>query len=287
MIEYCTFSKSGIDDFRAVILPNIWEQLAVADSYEELGLQLIGALQDDEPVGALVAQFLENEEVTIDSLYVRSDCRLQGIGSTMLQQLCALAAERYPHAVSEDFPLLLHMEYALPAEDCGAFESFLQKQGFRDFLEKEPSYLFERSCIETALRKQESSTGNIFPLSAMESYDEAEFADYFEAAGFTADPAHCFLHCVGEEPDFLVSAMPGDENDFYLSSTTGGAEPDGKVCGDTVRALLRALCAEYADFELIVDGEINEALPLWEELAACGGSVYRRREAGMYAVFEA
>jgi len=88
------------------------------------------------------------------------------------------------------------------------------------------------------------------------------------------------------------------------------ADPDPAACTDTVMTLLQALCQAKEDFTLIIDGERNENLSsfagsqhnedlqsfagsqhsenlsLFADLVKTAGTLCRRQEAGMYALFE-
>ena len=284
-LEIVTFGKRDLDDFKHLILPNVYEQLFLTDDFREEAVWCIAATIDNIPIGVLVAQLFENEEVLIHSLVVGKEYRRMGVGREMIENLMTVANEEFDTYDGEGdnvVGLFMHTEYALDNEIGKNYEAFLKAVGFTDFFDMAPIYYFTKNDLKSVGKESK----NAHEFTKITGADENMLIEYFASLGMTPAVKYSYFTGTEDEPGAIVLAQYDDDDVITLSSTTIKENVSKEEYQELVEAVIAAIKKDNQDFTLIVNGEVNCMPEFWDELTKTCGKRCEHREAGLYAQFE-
>ena len=282
-IEYVTFERDGLEDFRDVILPDIYGDLFITEDFGERAVLAVGALAEGEPVAAVIAQLLEDGTADLKSIYVDEDYRRIGVGTELIKGILSLSRDRLAETVNlelTDLEVCVRAQYVFPKNDLADFEAGLKKVGFSDFAEYPDIYMFEGTLPEVVGSRPEA----VHPLSALPDVTEEDMGNLLRSAGIA--PAAGFSFYSGDiaEPDMLLLAETSDMEAYRLYSVDavgGGSEKDYLTLVGRVFDEFRQ---KQPDAVIFVDSDKNLYPDVWKKLAKKGTDL-KRREAGLYVRF--
>ena len=175
-----------MDDFKSVVLPNIYEELFLLDSFDYRAVTAIGAVVDGVPVAALIGQITAEAEAKVHSIYISMDYRRMGIATELLNRFLSICNQELDPTFGDEDNLVAVMvsaEYSLPQTQAKAFEGFLYAYGFRLFDEKANVYYFESGQLNNFGKKED----DVFCFADIEGTNENELFDYFDSMNITGE----------------------------------------------------------------------------------------------------
>ncbi len=134
-ITYKQITEANLPEYEALMLPMIYEELKQQTSIEENNYLALAAMDDDTPVGALVAELEDNGDLNLLSIWTDQDHRREGVASGLLHKMADIVRALYnweDGQYGED--ISLKTMYCLNRRYRDIFESWLEKNDFTDFL---------------------------------------------------------------------------------------------------------------------------------------------------------
>jgi len=214
-IQFVNFKNEYFDDFKGFIIPNIYHELISSTVMAEDGLFCIGALDEELPIGALVARLSVERELDIASIYVAKEYRRQQVGSALVDHLISAAAELIDYAAPMDDPsiaIMANCEYSLPAADGEILNKFLTSKNFTMHTEYEKILYLEPDEVK-AIANECKEKAQKFELDE----DLNNFDELLMATGVQIDENLCFYTGSSEDPDAMLLVGYGFDGVYLIS----------------------------------------------------------------------
>ena len=112
--------KENISGFSHLLTENAKEEILAED-----GTTAFVAKLGDQYAGALAGRFISPARYQISSIYVKKDCRRQGVGSFLLETL---------HRLFEGKQVEVSAEFVMITKEEQLLEPFFEKAGFEEYL---------------------------------------------------------------------------------------------------------------------------------------------------------
>jgi len=282
-INFTRVYEDGIYDFREVILPNVWEELLVAESFDKYGLIIIGATDENgKALGAVVARLLEGYEIFLSSVYVLIENRREGIGTMLFDSLIQEAVQEFNPSLDDNSRLVSFMraEYALLDKDMDVFHKFLERVGFTDFLEKPATYMFTKEDLKKIERNEE-----IKVLNMGEELGDGLY-DFFSSFDLIVEPKYSFFTGTKADPRLMMLCELDDESNFFLTCNSIVSDATYDELEAVLYSFRSIIEEDYSDYTVLVNGEKNNNLEDWDRINKTCGVKASREEAGMYIEVE-
>ena len=282
-IEYVTFERDGLEDFRDVILPDIYGDLFVTDDFSDRAVLAVGALSKGTPVAAVIAQLLEDGTADVKSVYVDEDYRLTGIGTELIKGVLSLSRDPLAQTVNieeTNLEVCVRVQYVFPKNDLDDFEAWLKKVGFSDFADYPDIYMFEGGLPEVHVKQPEA----VHPLSAIPDVAEDEMVNLLRESGIAPVSEYSFYAGDAAEPDIMLLAESSDMESFRLLSVAAGESGSENEYLSLAARVFDEIREKQPDAVVFVDSGRNLYPEIWKKLAKKAG-VLKRREAGLYVRF--
>jgi len=283
--EIVRFSNDGLYDFKPYILPDVFEQLLIAQDYEKLQLVCAGVLVDDKPMGAAIAQLLENNEIYLQSIIVDEEVQRQGIGTALLN---GILGEALPMFASDNdieaMPtrIFLHTHYVLPKEEVASFDNFLKKFGFAEIYEMEDCCYIDGTKLNIPADFKKPQ--NIISFSEDANGNDEELEAFFRVNKIDFDSNHAFILTDGKKSKAVIYAESGVDDEYFVGAYAV-AEISDKEFEDLFFSLATAIKKDTPNFYFAIDEhEITNPQHL-EKIAAGSLELFAHKEAGYYADF--
>ena len=282
-IEYVTFERDGLEDFRNVILPDIYGDLFVTDDFGDRAVLAVGALSEGTPVAAVIAQLLEDGTADVKSVYVDEDYRRAGIGTELIKGILSLSRDLLAQTVdieNANLEVCVRVQYVFPKNDLDDFEAWLKKVGFSDFADYPDIYMFEDRLPEVNVKQPEA----VHPLSDIPDVAEDEMVNLLREMGIAPVPQYSFYSGDVAEPDIMLLAESSDMESFRLLSVAADESGSENQYLSLAAKVFDEVRKTQPDAVVFVDSGKNLYPDLWKKLAKKSG-VLKRREAGLYVRF--
>ena len=280
--ECVILDEIGVMDFEAYIIPNVFRRIAALDSWEEPSILAVGAVIDGVPCGAAVAQLLETDEVFLHSIAVDEKYRNNGIGSKLLDAILGRSAEEMDPGDGLELALFLHADYVLADEALACFEGFLKKNGFTDFADAAPVYIFDDEKAVKLARP--SAAAKCF--AGIPDADASQLEAFFAEQGIYPDLTLSFFNGTEDAPKCLLLVQNPEEDVYLVTGTSRAADADMEDMDELFRAALHAIAGRSEHFRLVVNPERNAFPALWSRYEDACALKSVHREAGAYLVLE-
>lgn len=282
-IEYVEFKRDGLEDFKRVILPDIYGDLFITEDFEERAVFAVGALADGVPVGAVVGQLTENGIADLKSVFVLPEYRLRGIGTELMKGVVTAAHDRIAETVNTDESYVLlgvRVGYVLSGRDLSDFEAWLKAVGFDEFTERPDVYLFEDKFPTVRAKR----SAEVYPLSAIPDAAAEDVENLFRDMGIAPVASYSFYTGSAAEPEMMLLTVSPDTETFYLLSAgtgEGGLEDEYL---SLVEKVFDEIALNQPDAPVFVDTAMNLYPELWKKIAK-KAVVLKRKEARFYIKF--
>jgi len=253
-IQFVDFKNEYFDDFKGFILPNIYHELISSTVMAEDGLFCIGALDEERPIGALVARLSADRELDMASIYVDKDYRRQQVGSALIDHLLAAAVELIDYSSPLEDPnigIMLNCEYSLPEDGCDVFKKFLISKGFTMHTEYEKLMYLEPDDIK-ALAAFCSGKTKKFPLDE----DLNNFDELLQGTGIQINEKLSFYTGPEDDPSAMLLTGYGFDGVYFISQKLDDSA-DPKEIEELLFDAIKAIADEHEDETLIINMECN------------------------------
>lgn len=257
-LTYVFFDEEGLQDFKNLILPDVYEVLFLTDSFAEDAIVTVGALVDQVPVGAAVAQIFEDNIVNLSSIYVDEEYRNLGIGKGLMDSVLSGVYEYFdgtydPELSSLDFAL--RTEFVLPKVEADAFESWMKKVKFTEINELPSVYFISDKLPKMKPKKKEE----VYTLTSTGEFESEELEYYLRDAGLSPVDDLCFYTGNKEDMTAVSFVSSSDLEVFEISSMPGNTDEDPTE--DEMLSLLdttlNKIRESYPESSILIDGEKN------------------------------
>lgn len=262
-MDYVLFKENGLYDFRNVILPNIYWQLVETGDFEDAGLVCIGAVDNEQPAGALIMGLHEDAMASVYSIYVLPECRNRGIGTEMVNYAVSYALNSYNY-MTDDVRLSMGIEYAMDEENAVKFRRFLTKNGFAVQRDLAEIFIVKAADAKT-LNRADVKVCAVSDLGSAEEIDEV--AAQFEEQGVNADPENCFVAGDPADPDYLFIAEYGEGNSFLITSRAMKETEDVNKYEALLAYAAEKMEQDYPGCEWMTEDLRNAHPEVWKKLA--------------------
>lgn len=283
-IEYVVVGRDGVDDFKEYIMPHVYEQLFLSEDFEEDELIVIGAMINNIPLGAVVAEIYPNDEIFIHSIVVADNYQRMGIGTSFIKGLLDIGSDRFDSAWGENRELVrvfLHTQYIMPDKELEETESFLRGVGFTDFKSYEDAYIIRLS--KTNVLKEKDIEVHSFETLKDKGKD---IEDLFLSLGTEPIMDLCFYSGDEENPDYVVVMSQENDHIISVSSSKVNEKADIQDYAALIGYAIKKAIAKNPNAVLMVASDRNVYTELWAALANQAGVALRKHEAGYYALVE-
>lgn len=293
-MNYLRFQTKDVYDFKNLILANVSEQLIqIEEAEDEEDIICIGALNENGPQGAVVAQLLGDHEVFIHSIFVNPSERKNGVAKELLNSVLSEALAVFSE--DNDFEesavdVFLHTDYALPTAEIEAFTGFLKSFGFSDFANLGDCYLIEKNNLKEELFDIDLS-GNTENENSIESFADLSsdgidlLNELIEDSELQIDPSLSFVLGSGEIARAYMWTELGADDEFVIRSSGSEDITDAEFLG-LLKITIDSIAKANKDFTLILDSESNLKPDLLAKQFGYTDCCFKRTEAGMYILFE-
>lgn len=283
-LEFVVIDEVGIADFKDYIIPQVYSEIYSLDSFEDEMIFAVGAVAGGKPIGAIIAQLLESDEIYIHSIIVDKDYRRMGIGTQLLNAAIQIGEEDIDPNPGEDydFKAFVHTEYALSGEDLAVFDDFLKKNAFADFFDYPPVYIFDSEKIA----KIGKPCANAIPFSAMDGITQDEIEEFFNDQGIYPETELSFFNGTVDQPKCLLMVQNLKDGVYTVSSTNEAEDGNAADLEELFLAAIDAISKREDRFKLVVNCAMNAYPELWDKYEKLCMIKSTHREAGLYIVFE-
>lgn len=261
--QVMAFDETTVQDFHDVILENVLAELYSLDNFEDYGVLAVGAMQNGQAIGAVIAKLLSEADVQIISLYVAPEFRGAGVATTMLDGVAALCFDLFDSIERYEVPVAICIDYVQDGEQTEKLEKFLEKNNFRFREERPEVYMLTAGCADAlsgsdAARELPSYAGELFSAWA----DEAELNTKPELCVYTGEE---------DEPQCMMLLLDAGDGSFDLVSfaESGCSEADFEA------ALKLVLQKVDKNAEIFADGAKNVCPAVLAKAAGFGGNGFR------------
>lgn len=262
-MNYVIVSRDGLFDFRKVILSDVYEQLWAFEDFESAGLVVVGAMDEDRPVGAAVLAILEYPYVKVLSLYVSAAKRSQGIGSTLIQAMLQVAFEYT--AETRDVPtVIMDMEYMIFQEDIDRFRKFLIKNGFQQDAFLDDIYT---ATAGTVISKLENTEAELHLLSELSEDGVTELSAELVANRIDGESMYSCVSGTLDEPRCMVITEYNNDHVYNIYSANLMEEVSENEYQGALKFALEALIASDPEAQIIAVETKNLYPDLWKSFA--------------------
>lgn len=131
--EYKEITKEGLEEYRPLILPMVYEELCeqerIDTEYICLSLWLNG-----EPVGAIIAELEDSGDMNLLSIWTDQRYRRMGVASALRDKMTEIAVNLYDWEEGQyGDDILFKTMYSLSEPYRTPFEEWLKANDFTDF----------------------------------------------------------------------------------------------------------------------------------------------------------
>ena len=133
-ITYEQITEKDISKYKDLILPMVYEELLLQENIEENYLAL-AATDGDTALGALVAEWEEDGDITLLSIWTSKDHRREGVASGLIKKMTEVALALYDWEGGQyGDDITIKTMYCLEDQYREVFEAWLEKNDFTDFV---------------------------------------------------------------------------------------------------------------------------------------------------------
>lgn len=272
--QVMAFDETTVEDFHDVILPDVLAELYTLDDFADYGILAVGAMHNEQAIGAVIARILSEADVQILSLYVAPKFRRAGVASTMIDGIAALCFDLFDTAEKYEVPVGICIDYVADDEQPDGLEDFLGKTGFRYREERPAVYRLAALCADML-----SGSGNahLLPEDARDM-----FAAWADDAELNSEPELCAYTGDEDAPQcMLLLTVAGDESYDLISAVT-------ESCTDAdFEAALKLLLQNVdKNAEVYADAAKNVCPDVLAKAAEYGGKRFRHSYAQRRMIIE-
>lgn len=269
-ITYRVITTSDLTRYQSVILPVVYEKLFESKDLLEDQYLCIGALKE-KPVGAIVVQIDEADDLNLRSLMVSSDCRRQRIGLTLLDKMLQVVVQTSDLEEEESLEICMKAMYALNEKNLKQWQEFLKAAGFSNFLDLGNAYQLERTSLEKSQVFAPVFQNNFVPDPKVKCAIDLpleEKQQLVEESDVLASLEYSF---VTDEPDcwrVILLVEETEEHYFhlqYLDLAEGVPVREGVA---VLQAAVHAIASSHPYFQFVLtdhripDSPLKKLLPL-------------------------
>ncbi len=133
-ITYEQITEKDISKYKDLILPMVYEELLLQENIEENYLAL-AATDGDTALGALVAEWEEDGDITLLSIWTSKDHRREGVASGLIKKMTEVALALYDWEGGQyGDDITIKTMYCLEDQYREVFEAWLEKNDFTDYI---------------------------------------------------------------------------------------------------------------------------------------------------------
>ena len=133
-ITYEQITEKDISKYKDLILPMVYEELLLQENIEENYLAL-AATDGDTALGALVAEWEEDGDITLLSIWTSKDHRRDGVASGLIKKMTEVALALYDWEGGQyGDDITIKTMYCLEDQYREVFEAWLEKNDFTDYI---------------------------------------------------------------------------------------------------------------------------------------------------------
>lgn len=260
-LKFVLFGESVLSDYIDVILPNVWDELATVDRFDDAGIIALSAELDGEVVGAAIARVLEDDSVQVFSLYVVPEHRRKKVGTALLDAVVSLTRRILTHLESTEISVVETIDYTLEDEEYAAFGAFLKSVGFQVFDEQAPLFLLDGQDAKALATK----ASDVHIMSELNEDAREEVEGFLDSMGLPTDASLCGFVGSAENPSAIAFAIPSGDNDYSITSISTDADEASYrrlLCG-----MIAAVAQKEPEFSIMADGTRNPFPEVWAALS--------------------
>ncbi|MBQ7613853.1 MAG: GNAT family N-acetyltransferase [Butyrivibrio sp.] len=133
-ITYEQITEKDISKYKDLIIPMVYEELLLQENIEENYLAL-AATDGDTALGALVAEWEEDGDITLLSIWTSKDHRRDGVASGLIKKMTEVALALYDWEGGQyGDDITIKTMYCLEDQYREVFEAWLEKNDFTDYI---------------------------------------------------------------------------------------------------------------------------------------------------------